>query len=136
MYEFDYEYLVKQGDKLLTKKGSISFTNLPKNYQEFRTRLGLVIAYIREYKGIEQTVLSKKIGINFFEVENGLRDLRCKKLYELGNALKVPMAILIAFTYCGDGEWTEKNMKEKVNEWKKQNKEERKKKKQTLKNNN
>jgi hypothetical protein len=135
MYKFDYEYLVKQGDKLFTKKGSISFTNLPKSSQEFRTRLGLVIAYIREYMGIEQKVLSKKISINLFEIENGLRDIRCEHLYKLGDALNVHIAILVAFTCCGDGEWGEKNMKEKVNEWKRHNKAERRKKKreQTVK---
>ncbi|MBI4929814.1 MAG: hypothetical protein HY841_03560 [Bacteroidetes bacterium] len=126
MLWFDYDYKTKSGKKILSSKGRVHFVNLPKDYKEFQKRMGLVIAYVREYKGINQKEATRATGINFFETELGLREMNFKALWKVAELLNTHSIALIAFACCGDGEWTEEKMKTMIQKYKKANKAERK----------
>ena len=134
MYEFEYDLLVKEKNNTLSRRGSINFKNFPKDYKEYSRRLGLVIACVREYMGIEQNSLAKKTGVNLFEVELGLRDINGEKIFTLGEELNVHPVMLIAFACCGDDGWSEDEMRKAVAQFKEENKNERRKKRMEMKN--
>jgi hypothetical protein len=112
----------------------VHFIDLPKNFKEFQKRLGLVVAYIREYRGIKQEAATKATGVNFFETELGLRNITLKGVWQIGELLHIHPIMLTAFACCGDGEWTEEKMQKAVNEWKEENKAERKRQRREMKN--